>query len=135
MKMKPLLLILAALLLCIYGCKKSNNGPMSIVGKWSIVKTVYLTAKDTTINGMTTDYYNFGKDGTLAIENHDGSFTGIYSLKTIDSVDITIYTVDGHGMGVITAPAVYTVSNLTFHTVTLTSPPYPSGHETVFLKR
>ena len=135
MKMKPILLIVAALLLCIYGCKKRNNSPVSIVGKWSIVKTVYLTAKDTTINGKATDYYIFGEDGSLAIANHDGSFTGIYSLKATDSVGITIYTVDGHGMGVITAPAVYTISNLTSHSVTLTSPPYPSGQETVFLKR
>lgn len=134
MKNKPILLFLAVLLIAVYSCKKdSSNG--SILGKWSIVKTVYHYANDTTVNGTTNDYYNFASDSSLSIQNHPDSYTGKFSLKGTSSVGITIYTVDGHGMGVTTAPAMYTISYLSNDNIVLTSPPYPSGQEIVYLKR
>lgn len=134
MKTRHILLITTCLMLCLYACKKNGSQP-SLIGKWSILKTMYYQAHDTTINGTVTDYYNFSSNGNLDIQSHPDSFTGIYSLNGTKSVGITIYTVDGHGMGVTTAPAVFTISNLTDHSVTLTSPPYPSGQEIVFLQK
>ena len=134
MKTKSTVLIITGLLFCLYACKK-DNGPTSIVGKWSIIKTVYYQAHDTTVNGIATDYYNFGADGSLVIHDHPDSLSGIYSLKGINSVGITIYIVDGHGLGVATPQPIWTISNLTASSVTLTSPPYPSGQEIVYLQK
>lgn len=134
MKAKYSIIAMAGFTLCLCACKKNGSLP-SLIGKWNIVKTTYYQAHDTTINGTATDYYNFSSSGNLDIQSHPDSFTGIYSLNGTKSVGITIYTVDGHGMGVTTAPTVFTISNLTDHTVTLTSPPYPSGQEVVFLQK
>ena len=134
MKTKPALLFLAVLVIGVYSCKKdSSNG--SIIGKWSIVKTVYQSAKDTTIYGTEADYYNFASDGGLSIQDHPDSYTGKFRQSGTNSVGITIYTVDGHGMGVVTAPAIFTISYLAGGNITLTSPPYPSGQEVVYLKK
>ena len=134
MKTKPPLLFLAVLLIGVYSCKKdSSNG--SIMGKWSIVKTVYHYAKDTTINGTGTDYYNFASDGGLSIQDHQDSYTGKFNQSGTNSVGISIYTIDGHGMGVVTAPTIFTISYLSGGNITLTSPPYPSGQEVVYLKK
>ena len=134
MTTKYTLIIIAGLLFCLFSCKKDGN-PTAIVGKWSIDKIVYYEARDTTIAGLATDYYNFSSDGNLTIQDHQESYNGIYSLKGTKSVGITIQTIDGHGTGVATSPAVFTISNLTDYGVTLTSPPSPSGQEVVFLQR
>jgi len=117
-------------------CKKGGSAnPSTITGKWSIDKTVYKQAVDTIITGLTTDYYNFGPNGQLSIQDHQDYMTGVYSLNGTKSVGINIYTEDGHGFGVITPPAVFTISDLSSHSVTLTSPAYPSGQYFVYLKR
>jgi hypothetical protein len=134
MRTKYTLIIIPGLLLCLFSCKKDGN-PAAIIGKWSIDKTVYYQARDTTITGLATDYYNFSSDGSLTIQDHQESYNGIYSLNGMKSVGITIQIVDGHGLGVTTSPAVFTISNLTDHSVTLTSPPYPSGQQVVFLEK
>jgi len=121
-------------MLCLYACKKDGSQP-SLIGKWNIVKITYHQAHDTTINETSSDYYNFSPNGNLGAQDDEGSFTGIYSLNGTKSVNITIYTVDGHGLGVTTPPAVFTISNFTEHSVVLTSPPYPSGQEVVFLQK
>ena len=136
MKTTYSIFIIACLLFCLSACKKDGNASQSsISGKWNIVKTVYSQARDTTINGLTTDYYDFGSNGALSIQDHQDSMTGVYSLNGIKSVGINIYTVDGHGLGVITQPANYTISDLSSHSLTLTSPPYPSGQYVIYLKR
>jgi len=137
MKTNHLLLVLTGLLFCLYSCKNDNSSsnPTSIIGKWSIAKITYYQAQNTTVNGIATDYYNFNSNGDLSIQDHQDSYTGVYSLNGVKSMGITIYTVDGHGLGVITSPAIFTISNLTSHSVTLTSPPYPSGQEIVYLER
>jgi len=136
MKTKYPLFIIPGLVLCLFSCKKDGGtNPTAIIGKWGIAKTVYYQARDTTITGLATDYYNFSSDGSLTIQDHQDSYNGIYSLNGTKSVGITIRTIDGHGTGVITSPAVFTISNLTDHSVTLTSPPYPSGQEIVFLQK
>ena len=136
MKTKYTLIIIPGLVFCLFSCKKDGStNSTAIIGKWSIAKTVYYQARDTTINGLATDYYNFSSDGNLTIQDHQDSYNGIYSLNGTKSVGITIQIVDGHGLGVTSPPAVYTISNLTDHSVTLTSPPYPSGQEVVFLQK
>jgi len=136
MKIKYPLLIIACLLFCLSACKKDGSTNASIVaGKWNILKTVYHNAKDTTINGLATDYYDFGSNGALTIQDHQENITGNYSLNGTKSVGINIYTVDGHGFGVTTPPAVYTISNLSSHRLTLTSPPYPAGQYVIYLSR
>ena len=136
MKNKYSIIIIASFLFYLCACKKGGSAnPSSITGKWSIDKTVYNQAVDTTITGLAADYYDFGANGVLSIQDHQDYMTGIYSLNGVKSVGINIYTVDGHGMGVITPPAVYTISNLSSHSVMLTSPPYPSGQYFVYLKR
>ena len=134
MKTKYPILFIAFLSSCLFACKKDAN-KIAIIGKWSIAKIEYHEAQDTTITGIATDYYNFGADGSLSIQDHQESYTGKYSLNGTKSVGINIYTVDGHGLGVTTPPAVFTISNLTGHSVTLTGPPYPSGQEVVFLQK
>ncbi len=133
MKTTPVLLFFAVLLIGVYACKKDSS--TSIIGKWSIVKTEYHYAKDTTVNGTATDYYNFASNGNLSIQDHQDSYTGIFSSSGANSVGITIYTVDGHGMGVSTSPAIFTITRLSNGNITLTSPPYPSGQEVVYLKK
>jgi len=136
MKTKYTLIIIPGLLFCLFSCKKDGStNPAAIIGKWSIAKTVYYQAHDTTITGLATDYYNFSSDGNLTIQDHQDSYTGIYSLNGTKSVGITIKTIDGQGLGVASSPAVFTISNLTDNSVTLTSPPYPSGQEIVFLQK
>jgi hypothetical protein len=136
MKTKYTLIIIPVLVLCLFSCKKAGStNPTAIIGKWSIAKTVYYQARDTTITGLATDYYNFSSDGSLTIKDHQDSYNGIYSLNGTKSVGITIEIVNGHGLGVASSPAVFTISNLTDHSVTLTSPPYPSGQEIVSLQR
>jgi hypothetical protein len=136
MKAKYTLIIIPGLALCLFSCKKDgSSNPTAIIGKWGIAKTVYYQARDTTITGLATDYYNFSSDGSLTIQDHKDSYNGIYSLNGTKSIGITIQIVDGHGLGVTTSPGVFTISNLTGHSVTLTSPPYPSGQEVVFLQK
>ena len=136
MKIKYSMLIMACFLFCLTACKKDGNTSSSFVaGKWNIVKTVYYNAQDTTINGLATDYYDFGTNGDLSIQDHRDYMTGIYSLNGTKSVGINIYTEDGHGFGVITPPAIFTISDLSTHSVTLTSPPYPTGQYIVYLNR
>lgn len=134
MKTTYSLLIAACLLFCLSACKKDGNAAF-VTGKWSIVKTVYHTALDTMINGLATDYYDFGSDGALTIQDHQDNMTGKYTLNGVKSVGINIYTEDGHGFGVITPPAIFTISNLSSHSLTLTSPPYPSGQYVIYLKK
>jgi len=136
MKIRYFLPIIAGFLFCFSACKKDGNTNASVVaGKWSIVKTVYYNSQDTTINGLATDYYNFSADGALTIQDHQNVMTGVYSLNGIKSMGINIYTEDGHGFGVSTPPAVFTISDLSSHSLTLTSPPYPSGQYIVYLVR
>ncbi|MDR3694663.1 hypothetical protein [Mucilaginibacter sp.] len=136
MKITYAIFIVACLLFCLGACKKDGSANQSIIaGKWNIVKTVYSQARDTTINGLAADYYDFGVNGALSIQDHQDNMTGVYSLNGTKSVGINIYTVDGHGMGVITPPANYTISDLSTHSLTLTSPPYPSGQYVIYLKR
>jgi hypothetical protein len=136
MKIKYSILVIACFLFCLYACKKDGNtSSSSIAGKWNIVKTVYYNAQDTTIYGLATDYYDFGSNGALTIQDHQDNMTGIYSLNGTKSVGINIYTEDGHGFGVTTPPAIFTISNFSSHSVTLTSPPYPSGQYIIFLRR
>ena len=133
MRPKLTLLTIAIISIAFYSCKKDSN--TSIAGKWSIVKTAYHQAHDTTINGTAADYYNFGPENTLSIQDHQNIYTGKYNLNGTKSVDITIYTVDGHGMGVITPPSVYTILYEDNNNITLTSPANPFGQEVVYLKR
>ena len=135
MKNKYTLLIISGLLFCLFSCKKDGNTQSSIIGKWNIVKTTYHNAQNTMVNGIATDYYDFGSNGSLDIHSHPDTYSGIFSLNGTRAVNISIYIVDGHGLGVQTPPAVFTISNLTDHSVTLTSPPYPTGQEIVVLEK
>jgi len=134
MKIKYLVPFIACFILCMSACKKDGNAAF-VAGKWNIVKTVYHNAQDTTINGLATDYYDFGANGALSIQDHQDNMTGVYTLNGTTSVGINIYTVDGHGLGVITPPGIFTISNLSSSNLTLTSPPYPSGQYMIYLKR
>ncbi|MEO6851631.1 MAG: hypothetical protein ABI203_04235 [Mucilaginibacter sp.] len=140
MKSKLLVLFAVFLLIVGYACKKDGNGAKingaNIVGKWSTVKTVMHYEKDTTINGTASDYYNFAADGSLTVQDHyNGVLTGIYSQTSSNKVGITIYTVDGHGLGVTTPPSVYTISSLGANNITITSPTNPAGQEIVYLQK
>jgi len=136
MKIKYPIFIIACLLFCLTACKKDGNTSSSFLsGKWSIVKTVYHTALDTTVNGLATDYYDFGSNGALTIQDHQDTMTGVYSVTGTKSVGINIYTEDGHGFGVTTPPAIFTISNFSSHNLILTSPPYPSGQYVIYLTR
>lgn len=136
MKLKPALLYFALLFsISFYGCKKDNNKTVSIVGKWSIDKTVYHYSKDTTIVGLTTDYYDFAEEGALTIQDHEDTYVGKYSMSGSNKVNINIYTIDGHGTGVVTPAAGYTISFISNNNISLSSPTIPAGQTVVYLKK
>jgi hypothetical protein len=136
MKIKYFLLFIAGFMFCFAACKKDGNTiPSFIAGKWSIVKTIYHNALDTTINGLATDYYNFGTNGALTIQDHQDNMTGVYTLNGIKSMGINIYTENGHGFGVTTPPAIFAISDFGSNSLTLTSPAYPTGQYLVYLRR
>ncbi len=135
MKLKPTSLFTGLLVISFYGCKKTGNTPTSITGKWNIEKTVYHYAKDTTINGLATDYYNFAAGGVLTIQDHADSYTGKYSMYGKDTVGILTYTVDGHGTGVATPPFKFSISYSTNNNAVLISQPIPSGQTIIYLRK
>jgi len=137
MKPKPTLFFLTLILIAAYGCKKdkSSNAGAALIGKWSINKTVYHYAKDTTITGISTDYYNFASDGALTIHDHSDSYTGKFSMTNTASVNIRMLTVNGLDISLESSPTAYTISYASESSIVLSSPPIPAGQTVIYLNK
>jgi hypothetical protein len=127
MKYTKLLLCGVILALGIFSCGKNDDSPLSIVGKWNIVRSVDIETSSSIRDTITTiykqgSYIDFQKNGTVSLNLIDDSGTtftdtatytvvpnGVnilvdndtefYEIKKLTSSELTIYLKDDFNNG------------------------------------
>jgi len=127
MKYTKLLLCGVILALGIFSCGKNDDSPLSIVGKWNIVRSVDIETSSSIRDTITTiykqgSYIDFQKNGTVSLNLIDDSGTtytdtatytvvpnGVnilvdndtefYEIKKLTSSELTLYLKDDFNNG------------------------------------
>ena len=135
--MKPFLNFLFIAAVCLitgYSCKKKNELPASILGKWNIeVDSSYvgvgISNHEVVYNGQPADYFNFTSDGHIYVVENAILDTLMYTV-TADSIYVQNFG-SGGGKGRLQFPS---VKNLTISSGYSFTPGGAFGR-TVYLKR
>ena len=98
MKYTKLLLCGVILALGIFSCGKNDDSPLSIVGKWNIVRSVDIETSSSIRDTITTiykqgSYIDFQKNGTVSLNLIDDSGTTF--------TDTATYTVVPNGVNIL----------------------------------
>jgi hypothetical protein len=112
--MKPFLnsfLAIAGLLIFNLSCKKTNDTPSSILGKWNIkIDTSFVGSMasnhEVIYSGKSGDYFYFNSDGHLYIKENSILDTLAYKLS-LDSVLIENFTFGYEGKCVFNLPSTH----------------------------
>ena len=106
-----LILVIAALLIFNWSCKKNNDGTSSILGKWNIqIDTSFVGSfasnHEVIYSGKSGDYFYFNSDGHLYTKENSILDTLAYTLS-LDSVLIENFTFGYKGKCVFNLPSTH----------------------------
>lgn len=126
MKFTKLLLCAVILALGIFSCGKNDDSPVSIVGKWNIVRSVDIETSSSIRDTITTiykqgSYIDFQKNGTVSLNLIDDSGTTF--------TDTATYTVVPNGVNILVDndTEFYEIKKLTSSELTLYIKDYDNG--------
>lgn len=130
MKTLCTLIFLSFICIGIASCKKTNNGPASVVHRWNIVKdSIYSNANSpdyhgTSYPGNPAEFFYFSANGMFYFSDHNSN--GVDSLKYQVLSDTTILiaqTINGefYTFSDGNANGIWRISNLTDHTLIIST--------------
>lgn len=146
MKKYSLITFVCFMILAFVSCKKGDDGPVSIVGNWSLVSdSTYINFGvgnfDTTYyhvyKGLSADHFNFTENGKLYVQDGDLTDTANYTI-TGQKLSLVYTYYSAGGVTITGNVGGYTISGLTYRSLILTSDLLtPEGpiDETITLKR
>jgi hypothetical protein len=127
--LKTILVIISALLFIWIesSCNKTQDQTISIVGKWKIINDttsyVFLLTGieyDSNYIGKSNDYYDFISDGNLYYKEGPQLYRGKYYMFASNQFQPVYFFINGYTYTYPGYGPLYTITNLTAHTATLT---------------
>ena len=127
MKINYSLLIISGLLLSLCACKKDNNAPGSITGRWSVISDstfvgVGINNHPVAYHGQPGDYFDFRTDGKVYTKEGAALDTMAYDLVSDTSIIISAFGITLNGVPETSHIKIFTADRLIIKAPVIATP-------------